>query len=147
MYVAESLLNGNSNIRIFCFSQISHNRRPREPQSASRRRGLHVCFLKKLSGVRKLTTFYLTKNDHRWVTCVSLKTINSVPPSSDLPGSAFERSSARRPSELQRGRYRWRSRRWWISLARSSPKTSMRRVCLTVGMSLPQLQAPAKGVP
>ena len=22
----------------------------------------------KLSGVRKLTTFYLTKNDHRWVT-------------------------------------------------------------------------------
>ena len=28
------------------------------------------------SGVRKLTTFYLTKNDHRWVTFISLKTIH-----------------------------------------------------------------------
>ena len=35
------------------------------------------CFLKKLSGVRKLTTFYFAKNDHRWVTFISLKTINS----------------------------------------------------------------------
>ena len=36
------------------------------------------CFLKKLSGVRKLTTFYLAaKNDHRLVTFISLKTINS----------------------------------------------------------------------
>ena len=26
------------------------------------------CCLKKLSGVRKLTTFYLAKNGHRWVT-------------------------------------------------------------------------------
>ena len=33
------------------------------------------CFLKKLSGVRMLTTFYLAKNDHRWVTFISLKTI------------------------------------------------------------------------
>ena len=34
----------------------------------------------KLSGVRKLTTFYLAKNDHRWVTFISLKTINSDAP-------------------------------------------------------------------
>ena len=34
-------------------------------------------FLKKLSGVRKLTTFYPAKNDHGWVTFISLKTINS----------------------------------------------------------------------
>ena len=34
-------------------------------------------FLKKLSDVRKLTTFYLAENDHRWVTFISLKTINS----------------------------------------------------------------------
>ena len=28
---------------------------------------LFLCFLKKLSGVRMLTTFYAAKNDHRWV--------------------------------------------------------------------------------
>ena len=39
--------------------------------------------LEKLSGVRKLTTFYFAKNDHRWVTFILLKTINSDP-SSDL---------------------------------------------------------------
>ena len=33
--------------------------------------------LKKLSEVRKLTTFYLSKKDHRWVTFIFLKTINS----------------------------------------------------------------------
>ena len=33
------------------------------------------CFLKILSGVQMLTTFYLTKNDRRWVICISLKTI------------------------------------------------------------------------
>ena len=33
---------------------------------------VHVCFLKKLSGVRMLTTFYLAKNDHRRVTFISL---------------------------------------------------------------------------
>merc|ERR1719506_3453413 len=32
-------------------------------------------FLKNVSGVRTLTTFYLAKNDHRWVTFISLKTI------------------------------------------------------------------------
>lgn len=32
--------------------------------------------LKILSGVRKLTTFYLAKNDHRWVTFIYSKTIN-----------------------------------------------------------------------
>lgn len=32
--------------------------------------------LKILSGMWKLTTFYLTKNDHWWVTFISLKTIN-----------------------------------------------------------------------
>ena len=31
------------------------------------------CFLKNLSGVRMLTTFYLAKNDHRWVIFISLK--------------------------------------------------------------------------
>ena len=36
------------------------------------------CFLKKLSGVRKLTTFYFAKNDHRWVTFIPLKTINGA---------------------------------------------------------------------
>ena len=35
------------------------------------------CFLKKMSGVRKLTTFYCAKNDHRWATFIPLKTINS----------------------------------------------------------------------
>ena len=41
------------------------------------------CFLKKLIGVRKLTTFYVAKNDHRWVTFISLETITlaSAPPS------------------------------------------------------------------
>ena len=38
---------------------------------------LENCFLKKLTGVRKLTTFYLAKSDHRWVKFISLKTINS----------------------------------------------------------------------
>ena len=33
--------------------------------------------LKKLSEVRKLTTFYAAKNDHRWVTYIFLKTINA----------------------------------------------------------------------
>ena len=42
-----------------------------------RRGGDDFWFLKKLSGVRKLTTFYLAKNDHRWVTFISLNTINS----------------------------------------------------------------------
>ena len=37
--------------------------------------GHHFCFLKKLSGVRTLTTFYIAENDHRWVTFISLKTI------------------------------------------------------------------------
>ena len=35
--------------------------------------GLFLLF-EKLSGVRTLTTFYLAKNDHRWVTFISLKT-------------------------------------------------------------------------
>ena len=33
----------------------------------------------KLSGVRKLTTFYLAKTDHRLVTFIPLKTINAPP--------------------------------------------------------------------
>ena len=33
------------------------------------------CLLKKLSEVRKLTTFYPGKNGHRWVTFISLKTM------------------------------------------------------------------------
>ena len=52
------------------------------PVSCSRMPGPHLrlqkhCFLKKLSRVRKLTTFYFAKNDHRWVTFIPLKTINS----------------------------------------------------------------------
>ena len=35
------------------------------------------CFLKNLSGMRMLTTFHVAKNDHRWVTFISLKTINA----------------------------------------------------------------------
>ena len=38
-----------------------------------------IGLLKKMSGVRKLTTFFCAKNDHRWVTFVFLKTINSEP--------------------------------------------------------------------
>ena len=38
------------------------------------------CFLKKVSGVRKLTMFYLTKNDHRLVTFISSKTITDTRP-------------------------------------------------------------------
>ena len=36
------------------------------------------CFLKTLSEVRMLTTFYLAKNDHRWVTFISLNTIKAA---------------------------------------------------------------------
>ena len=32
----------------------------------------------KLSEARMLTTFYHDKNDHRWVTFISLKTINAL---------------------------------------------------------------------
>ena len=39
--------------------------------------GLHFCFLKKLSGARKLATFYLAKNDHRWVTSIPLKILSN----------------------------------------------------------------------
>ena len=35
------------------------------------------CFLEKLSEVRMLTTSYSAKNDHRWVTFISLKTIDA----------------------------------------------------------------------
>ena len=35
------------------------------------------CILKKMSGLRKLPTFYFAKNDHRWVTFICLKTINA----------------------------------------------------------------------
>ena len=41
------------------------------------------CFLKKLIGVRMLTTFYLAKNDRRLVTFITLKTI--TPWSNDQP--------------------------------------------------------------
>ena len=52
------------------------------------------CFLKKLSGVRKLTTFYLAKNDHRWVIFISLKTISSRPEVEHLRGDFSAVSSA-----------------------------------------------------
>ena len=56
-----------------------------------RRRALRLfCFLKKLSGVRTLTMFCLAKNDHRWVTFIFLKTINSDARScpDELPGES-----------------------------------------------------------
>ena len=37
--------------------------------------GAFFCFLKKLSEMRMLTTFYVAKNDHRRVTFICLKTI------------------------------------------------------------------------
>ena len=38
-----------------------------------------LCFLTNLSEVRMLTTFYLAKTDRRWVTFISLKTIEGPP--------------------------------------------------------------------
>ena len=49
-----------------------------EKEMVTRRKLVHFCFLKRFSEVRKLTTFYLAKNDHRWVTFISLKTINTI---------------------------------------------------------------------
>merc|ERR1711937_713467 len=37
---------------------------------------VHFLLFETLSEVRKLTTFYLAKNDHRWVTFISLKTMS-----------------------------------------------------------------------
>ena len=39
---------------------------------------LLIFVFEKLSEVRTLTTFYLAKNDHRWVIFVSLKTIKDT---------------------------------------------------------------------
>ena len=70
--------------------------------------GCYFCFLKKLSGVRKLTTFYLAKNDHRWVTCISLKTINiRTHPRSRGPATVTPRwtpQSGREPSRVRSSR-------------------------------------------
>ena len=55
------------------------------------------CFLKNLSEVRMLTTFYSAKNDHRWVTCIPLKTI--IPPIDKL-------LAVRAPTIVQLGRVR-----------------------------------------
>ena len=52
---------------------------------------VHFCFLKKMSEVRKLTTFYLTKNDHRWVTFISLKWTACRPRSSRSCASPHKR--------------------------------------------------------
>ena len=59
--------------------------RPRHALGLALRGVQENCFLKKLSGVRKLTTFYPAENDHRWVTFISLKTINSEPFSGRWP--------------------------------------------------------------
>ena len=56
-------------ITIFYFAQFSAVKSELSP-------GVLFCFSKKWSGVRMLTTFYLVKNDHRWVTYISLKTIH-----------------------------------------------------------------------
>ena len=39
--------------------------------------GGELAILKNLSEVRMLAPFYLAKNDHRWVSSISLKTINA----------------------------------------------------------------------
>ena len=39
----------------------------------------NFCFLKNLSEVRMLTTFYHTKNDHRWVTFTIVSQLNLPP--------------------------------------------------------------------
>ena len=49
---------------------------PRPPRRASPLR-FFTLFEKMLSGLRILATLYLAKSDHRWVKCISLKTINS----------------------------------------------------------------------
>ena len=41
--------------------------------------------LKKLSGVRMMTTFYLAENDHRWGSFISLKTIKPAEPLRSRP--------------------------------------------------------------
>ena len=46
--------------------------------------GPDFCFLEKLSEVRTLTTFYFAKNDHRWVTFISLKTITDRPQGEEI---------------------------------------------------------------
>ena len=48
-----------------------------EKEMVTRRKLVHFCFLKRFSEVRKLTTFSLAKNDHRWVTFIFRKTINA----------------------------------------------------------------------
>ena len=53
----------------FCIFFLSQGNQPKRPRPL-------FCFLKKLSGMRMLTTLYLTKNDRRWVTFIFLKTIN-----------------------------------------------------------------------
>ena len=50
----------------------------RLPKLAFDRPPVLFLLFEKLSGVRKLTTFYLAKNDHRWVTFISLKTMTAL---------------------------------------------------------------------
>ena len=65
----------------------SDSRRPSRPdvsaipprRFSSRRRAPFFCFLKNLSELRILTTFYPAKNDHQWVNFISPKTIMLSP--------------------------------------------------------------------
>ena len=51
------------------------------------------CFLKNLSGERMLTTFYLAKNDHRWVIVISLKTATTKDTSPEMKSSTNARKT------------------------------------------------------
>ena len=58
-------------------STRSQTTRSGSQSSTTSAHGVVFLLFEKLSGVRKLTTLYLAKNDHRWATFISLKTINS----------------------------------------------------------------------
>jgi hypothetical protein len=59
----------------------------RLPKLAFDRPPVLFLLFEKLSGVRTLATFYLAKNDHRWVTFVPLKTIKPEQGQSRTGGS------------------------------------------------------------
>ena len=70
----------------------------------------NFCFLKKLIEVRMLTTFYIAKNDHRWVTFISLKTITLANgrrgTTTGTPGLLPQEIRGRGPSSTARARAR-----------------------------------------
>ena len=68
----------------FYLSKINHSARRVWVGRASL---AFFCFLNNLSELRILTTFYLTKTDHRWVIFISLKTIKPAEPEDLADGS------------------------------------------------------------